>query len=134
MIDINDSSNSSKIANLQNSKGVQLWRIHFMVVMSKNGVLGELTEDATEDIASNAAKNRIKKMDYKARTHIVLIFGEDLAIMVTSLLKPGATTSGVWNKLKDRYHMENVQSKQNLRTKLHTIWFGQKKNIATWLV
>lgn len=95
MIDINDSSNSSKIANLQNSKGVQLWRIHFMVVMSKNGVLGELTEDATEDIASNAAKNRIKKMDYKARTHIVLIFGEDLAIMVTSLLKPGATTSGV---------------------------------------
>lgn len=57
-----------------------------MEIIRKDGVLGALTEDSMDHIATTAATKRFKKMDEKAQVHIALNLVEEPATLVTSLL------------------------------------------------
>ena len=97
-----------------------------MELMRKNGVLHVLRDDSPNEDASEAIQNRFKRAEEKARAHIVLNLGDEPATLFTSSLMSGATTKEVWNKLKDAYQKENIQSKLNPRTKLHTVRYNGK--------
>ena len=129
-----DSSNDHKIPKLQGSKGFALWRIYVMELMRKDGVLYVLTQDPPEqETSTQAAVSRFRKDDEKARPHIVLNIGEEPATIITSLLLAGATTKAVWEKLTDTYHKENIQSKLNLRTKLHNLQLKEESDLQAHL-
>ena len=116
------SSNDNKVPKLQNSKCFALWRVYVMELMRKDGVLNLLREDPPDpNTASNGALARFQKEDQKARPHIVLNLGEEPATMITSLLLSGATTEAVWDKLIDNYQKGNIQTKLNLRSRLHSM-------------
>lgn len=108
MSDNYESSNNRKIRKLQNIKGYEIWRIYIMELMTKDGALGALTEDAPEDTATTTAKNRFKKIDEKDRANIALNLGEEPATLVTSLLMLGDTINTLWDKLNDTYQKENI--------------------------
>lgn len=123
-----------KIPKLNDAKGYALWSIYAMELMRKDGVLHVLTEDPpSAETNSQAVINRWKKQDEKARPHIVLNLGEEPAILVTSILLEGATTKQVWVKLRDTYRKENIQSKLNLRSKLHNTFFKDTEDIQVHL-
>lgn len=69
------------------------------------------------------------KTDEKACTHTFLKLREEPAALITSLLMSGGTTKLIWNKMKDSYQMENIQSKLNLRTQLNTIKYVSNVHI-----
>lgn len=73
--------------------------------------------------------------DEKARVSIILNLENEPTTMSTSSLMSGAITLAVWNKLKDTYQTNNIQSKLSLRKTLHTIKFDRKRiSESTWPV
>lgn len=110
------------MANLRHGIDAQRWVLH------------ALTDDPPDpDTATTAAVNKFQKDDAKARPHIVLNLGEEPATILTSLLLSGATTKVVWRKLTDSYQKENIQSKLNLRTKLHNLRYKDGNDLQTHL-
>ena len=115
-------NDSSKIPKLQGAKGFELWRLYVMDMMRKDGVLHLLNaEPPRAGMSSIESTSRFKRDDEKERRHIVLNIGEEPSNLVTSLLMNEATTKQVWDKLTASYQKENILSKLNLRSKLHTI-------------
>lgn len=83
MFDIMESSSSSKISNLENSKCYALWRIYIIKCVRKDRVFSALTEDAPDDTTSTTATNRFDETYEKARPHIVLNLGDEPEPLVT---------------------------------------------------
>ena len=121
-------SDLPKIPKLTNSKGFALWSIYVMEILRKDNVLHVLTEEISED-ASQAQRNRFAQDDRKARAHVVLNLGEEPATLITALLLADATARDVWKKLTDSYQKENIQTKLNLRNRLHNVRFKDNDNL-----
>ena len=100
--------------------------------MRKDNVLHVLTEDLPEN-ASQSATTRFMADDRKARAHVVLNLGEEPATLITSLLMADASTKEVWKKLTDSYQKENIQTKLNLRNRLHNIRFKDTDDLQEHL-
>lgn len=127
-------NDTPKIPRLQNSKGFALWRLYVTELMRRDGVLHVLTESPPDPNSSTAeARAQWLKDDQKARPHIVLNLAEEPATLVTSLLISDASTKEVWERLRNTYQRENIQSQLNLRTKLHNLQLLENGDIQSHL-
>lgn len=134
MSDSVSASYDNKVPRLKNSKGFALWRLYVMELMRKDGVLHVLSEDPPNpETSTNTVVSRWKRDDERARPHIVLNLGEEPATLVTSLVISGGTSRQVWQKLNDVYEKENIQTKLNLRSKLHNLAFKEGDNMEKHL-
>ena len=126
-----DRSEKIRIPKLEGSKDYAVWKIYLLELLVRDDVLFVLNEDAPEATASAAARNRWKKADTKARSHIVLNLGEEPVISVSAALMEGASAKDIWNKLEAVYQKENIQSKLNLRARLHSMKFKPEENFQS---
>lgn len=98
-----------------NHKVNDLWLLNVSKLIRKDGVIAALNENAPDDTAIIAAISKFMNKDEKARLSIILNLENGPTTMSTSSLMSGAITLAVWNKLKDTYQTNNIQSKLSLR-------------------
>lgn len=69
-------------------------------------------------LQAESAANKIPQIDHE----LFKIIGEEPVTLLTSLLLTKATTEQVWEKVTTVYMKENMQSKINLRYKIHSVF------------
>ena len=75
--------------------------------------------------SSSMIINRWNKASKKARSEIMFNLGTEPIAVVTHLLTDRASAADVWKKLESSCQKENIQSKLNLRNKLHSMLFKE---------
>lgn len=97
--------------------------------MRKDGVLYVLKQDKPDaDTAKTAQTHRFNTDDSKNHHHIVLNLEEERATIFTSLLISYATMKEVRKKLTDSCQKEKMQSKLNLRCRIHNVSYLDDDN------
>ena len=92
------------------------------------------TQDSPNaDNATQAQINRFQRDDQKVGPYIVLNLAKEPATLITSVRMSDDTTKKIWEKLTDTYQKENIQSKINLRGKLHSLRYRDVPNLQNHL-
>ena len=121
----NESDSRRRIPKLEGSQDFSVWRIYLMELLDYFDVLNVITDPEPDPGSSATIINHRNKANNKARSKIVFNLGTEPIAVISQLLTDRASAVDVWKKLESSYHKENVQSKLNLRKKLHSMLFKE---------
>ena len=121
----NESDSRRRIPKLEGSQDFPVCRIYLTERLANYDVLNVIKDPEPDPDSSATTINRWNKANKKARSEIVFNLGTEPIAVVTQLLTDRASAADVWKKLESSYQKENIQSKLNLRNKLHSMLFKE---------